>query len=88
MNEGTNIECEAITLQKEPQIRILAKDRMVCSFLDAFLQSHSPLPYKLAVESTKGVFFWYRRNNYTRVVVREGFVQPKEVGVASKDGER
>lgn len=60
---------------------------MICGFLYAFLQRHSPLLHELVVKPTEGVFFWYWRNNNTGVVIREGLVEPKEVGITSKDGE-
>jgi len=41
---------------------------------------------KLIIETTESVLFWNGWNDDSRVIGREGFVEPQEVGIASKDG--
>ena len=83
--QNAHIKSKTITLQEQSQVRIFSKDRVVGNLLYAFFQCQSPLPHKLIVEPTEGVLVRDRGYHHARIVIRQSFVKPKEVGVTPEN---
>ena len=60
---------------------------MVGCFLNTLFEGDSALPYEIVIKSSKRALLRHRRDYDTRVIGRQGFIEPKEVGIAPQDRE-